>query len=69
MATFQVGESKPYMAVNGHRMVAPLYQADRDGAVPFTISAYAYCVATCPACAGGGTLSDYCGEVEDDDGW
>lgn len=69
MATYQVGESKPYTAANGHRMVAPLYVADRPDARPFKISAYAYCVDSCRACGAGDRKEWYAGEEEEGDDW
>jgi hypothetical protein len=68
MATYQVGETAPYMAANGHLMVAPLYVSDRHpDAEPFKISAYAYCADSCRACGAGDNPDWYCGESWDGD--
>jgi hypothetical protein len=69
MASYQIGETAPYVAANGHLMVAPKYITDRDGAEPFTIWSYAYCAETCPACGAGDDPEWYAGEVWDDDSW
>jgi len=67
MASYQIDQTAPYTAANGHRMVAPIHGSDREGSKPFTIWSYAYCVDNCPACGAGGTLEDYAGEEWDPD--
>jgi hypothetical protein len=62
MASYQIDETAPYRAFNGHTMVAPIYTTDREGATPFKISAYAYCTDTCSACAGGDQKEWFAGE-------
>ena len=69
MATYQIDDTKPYRAANGHQMVAPIYLATREGAKPFTIWSEAYCVATCRACGAGDRLEDFAGESEYGDDW
>lgn len=52
-----IGESKPYRAVNGHTMTAPI--ALLKSGKEQTVSAWAQCTPDCEACAYGEWLPDY----------
>lgn len=52
-----IGESKPYRALNGHTMTAPI--ARLKSGKEQTVSAWAQCTPDCEACACGERLPDY----------
>ena len=60
------GTTDPYVAANGHKMVAPLAVSKHapEDAEPFPIHAWAECTPDCPACQEGDNPLWYAGEEE-----
>ena len=59
-----VGMTEPYRAANGHTMAAPLIVGKyaEPGVKGRPVSAWAQCVDTCSACAGGDQKEWFAGE-------